>query len=313
MELASIAPGAVVGRWTVLNTFVKTAKNEKKWLCRCECGTERYVLERSLKHGDSVSCGCLRRERAYDAVAHDVLGKTFGDLTVVGRSKKRTKLGAYWTCLCSCGYTCEATASELVNGHKTHCGCKTVKNYASADIRGQRFGWLVALYQTRKRDKKGSVIWHCQCDCGNEVDVSYNSLMYTHQISCGCKQKAYMASLGSYLTHVNGTSIDAIRSKKIPTDNTTGYKGVYLIHGKYVAKIVFQKKQYFLGTYENIEDAAQARKDAEELLFDGVAQFYQRWKERADNDPGWAAANPIGVQVYKNELGYLTVSYSPEI
>ena len=152
MELASIAPGAVVGRWTVLNTFVKTAKNEKKWLCRCECGTERYVLERSLKHGDSVSCGCLRRERAYDAVAHDVLGKTFGDLTVVGRSKKRTKLGAYWTCLCSCGYTCEATASELVNGHKTHCGCKTVKNYASADIRGQRFGWLVALYQTRKRD-----------------------------------------------------------------------------------------------------------------------------------------------------------------
>ena len=122
-----------------------------------------------------------------------------------------------------------------------------------------------------------------------------------------------MASLGSYLTHVNGTSIDAIRSKKFPTDNTTGYKGVYLIHGKYVAKIVFQKKQYFLGTYENIEDAAQARKDAEELLFDGVAQFYQRWKERADNDPGWAAANPIGVQVYKNELGYLTVSYSPEI
>ena len=41
---------------------------------------------------------------------------------------------------------------------------------------------------------------------------------------------------------VDGTSIDAIRSKKVPKDNTTGYKGVYLIRGKYVAKIVFQKK-----------------------------------------------------------------------
>lgn len=33
-----------------------------------------------------------------------------------------------------------------------------------------------------------------------------------------------------------------LKSKKIPTDNTTGYKGVYLIRGKYVAKIVFQNE-----------------------------------------------------------------------
>ena len=313
MDKANIAPGTVVGRWKVLDAYEKTAKNEKKWLCRCQCGTERYVLERSLVHGGSLSCGCLRKERARDAVAHDVLGKTFGDLTVVGKSKKRTKLGTYWTCLCSCGYTCEATASELVNGYKTHCGCKTVKKYASADIMGQRFGWLVALYQTEKRDKKGSVIWHCRCDCGNEVDVSYNSIMYANQVSCGCKQKEHMASLGKYLTHVNGTSIDAIKSKKVPTDNTTGYKGVYFVRGKYVAKIVFQKKQYFLGTYDDIEDAAQARREAEEVLFDGVTQFYQKWKKRAAGDPGWAAANPVGIQVYKNNLGHLTVSYSPEI
>lgn len=313
MDKANIVPGTVAGRWTVLDAYEKTAKNEKKWLCRCQCGTERYVLERSLKHGGSLSCGCLRKERARDAVAHDVLGKTFGDLTVVGKSKKRTKLGNYWTCLCSCGYTCEATASELVNGYKTHCGCKTVKKYASADITGQRFGWLVALYQTEKRDKKGSVIWHCRCDCGNEVDVSYNSMMYANQVSCGCKQREHMASLGNYLTHVNGTSIDAIKSKKVPTDNTTGYKGVYFVRGKYVAKIVFQRKQYLLGTYDNIEDAAQARKEAEELLFDGVTQFYQEWKKRADRDPGWAEANPVGIQVYKNNLGHLTVSYSPEI
>lgn len=312
MDNRIIAPGSVVGRWTVLDACEKTAKGEKKWLCRCECGTERYVLERSLKHGGSFSCGCLRKERAYEAVAHDVLGKTFGDLTVVGKSKKRTKLGTYWTCLCSCGYTCEATASELVNGNKTHCGCKTVKNYATADITGQRFGRLVALYQTKKRDKKGSVIWHCRCDCGNEVEAPYNSLMYANQISCGCKQKEHMATLGKYLTHVDGTSIDAIKSKKVPTDNTTGYKGVYLVRGKYMAKIVFRKKQYFLGTYDNIEDAAEARKEAEEVLFDGVAEHYRLWREKADTDQEWAAENPIHITVNQSN-GKLSVTLLPDL
>ena len=74
--------------------------------------------------------------------------------------------------------------------------------------------------------------------------------------------------------------MDALKSKKVPTDNTTGYKGVYLIRGKYVAKIVFQKKQYFLGTYENIEDAAEARREAEEVLFDGSAKHYRKQKDK---------------------------------
>lgn len=74
--------------------------------------------------------------------------------------------------------------------------------------------------------------------------------------------------------------MDALKSKKVPTDNTTGYKGVYLIRGKYVAKIVFQKKQYFLGTYENIEDAAEARREAEVVLFDGSAKHYRKQKDK---------------------------------
>ncbi len=170
--------GQRFGRWTVLDGCITTPQGERKYLCRCDCGTERYVLEWSLQHGGSQSCGCLRMERARQATAYDLSGQTFGELKVVGRSRKRTKMGAYWTCLCSCGYTCEATAAELMSGRKTHCGCKSVKNYASADITGRRFGRLTAQYSTKKRDTKGFVIWHCRCDCGNEINVSYNNLMY---------------------------------------------------------------------------------------------------------------------------------------
>lgn len=313
MDKAVIAPGSVIGRWTVLDDFITTPNGEKKWRCRCDCGTERYVLERSLKYGGSKSCGCLTRERAYQATAYDLLGKKFGDLTVVGKSKKRNKRGGYWTCVCKCGCTCEATASDLVTGKKTSCGCQNVTNYAYMDITGKKFHRLTALYRVGdKVDRSGSVVWHCRCDCGNEVDFSYNDLMYSNIKSCGCQKKEHDQKLGTFLTHVAGTSIDAIKSKKVPTDNTTGYKGVYLTRGKYMAKIVFRGKQYFLGTYENIEDAARARMEAEEVLFDGVAEHYRLWKEKADADPLWGEENPIQIIVSQTN-GRLNVKFIPEL
>lgn len=311
-EAASDMTGRRFGRWTVLGDFVTTPKGERKWRCRCDCGTERYVLESSLKYGGSKSCGCLRRERAYEANAYDLLGKTFGDLTVVGRSKKRNKRGGYWTCRCCCGYTCDATASDLISGKKTHCGCKTNRGRPT-DIAGQRFYRLTAEYMLPDRDGSGSVMWHCRCDCGNEIDVSYNNLVYCGIKSCGCRKKAHDQALGGFLTHVGGTSLDVIQSQKLPRDNTTGYKGVYLIRGKYLAKIVFQKKQYFLGTYDRIEDAAKARKEAEDLLFGETAAFIRRWKERAEKNPAWAEKNPVEIQVSRDGTGRLTVAYSPRI
>lgn len=308
MEYKSIFPGMVVGYWTVQQEHIITPQGEKKWLCHCKCGTIRYVLERSLKYGDSESCGCHAREKSREINAYDLMHREFGDLKVVGRSKKRTKMGNYWTCLCKCGYTCEATASELISGKKTHCGCQSVKNYVYTDITGQQFDRLTALYPTKKRGNGGSVIWHCRCACKKEIDVSYNDLVYSNLRSCGCQKKEHDQKLRTFLVHVDGTSVDMLKSKKIPTDNTTGYRGVYLVRGKYMAKIVFQKKQYFLGTYDRIEDAAAARKEAEEVLFDGVAEHYRLWKEKADADPVWGAENPISISVeHKNKQFHITM------
>lgn len=312
-EENGLKKGQRFGRWTLLDKVVTTAQGEKKHLCRCDCGTERYVLERSLKSGGSLSCGCLRRERAQQATAYDLLGKTFGELRVVGKSRKRTRMGAYWTCLCSCGYTCEATASELVSGRKTNCGCKNVKNYASSDITGQRFGRLTAQYSSKKRDAKGFVIWHCHCDCGNETDVSYNNLMYCGQQSCGCKKREHDKALAGFLTHVDGTSIDAWKSNTIPKNNTTGVRGVYFIQGRYVAKLVFQKKQHFLGTYKTLAEAAEVRRKADALLGNELVRFYEKWSKKAAADPQWAKGNPIKFHVSKIENGELTVNLQPEM
>ena len=85
------------------------------------------------------------------------------------------------------------------------------------------------------------------------------------------------------------------------------------MRGKYLAKIVFQKKQYFLGTYDSIEEAAAARKSAEALLFGETAAFIQKWKESAAKNPEWAGDNPVEIHVSRDRDGRLAVSYSPQI
>ena len=313
-EKLSVKPGAIIGRWTVLDEYQKTEKGERKWLCRCECGTERYVLERSLRHGGTLSCGCLRKEAARNAVSHDLTGQVFGALTVLGKAEHQRKNGGiWWQCQCECGAACEYPGTLLVTGRRTRCNSKAhEKNYAYVDISGQRFGRLVAQHSLKRESSDKSVIWHCICDCGNEVDVSYNTLVYSNQQSCGCKKKEHDQRLGTLQTRVDGTSLDIIKSKKIPTDNTTGYKGVYFIRGKYVAKIVFQKKAYYLGTYDNIEDAHEARLDAEESICQPTMEYYDQWQKKAATDPEWAAANPM--QIFVNQVDRrLIVSFLPAL
>ena len=151
MDKTGIAPGTVIGRWTVLDTYEKTSKGERKWLCRCECGTERYVLERSLRHGGSYSCGCLRKERHREAVSTDLSGKVFGELTVLHISEHQRKNGGiWWSCQCSCGKLYDCPATLLITGKRTHCGCKASRGRPN-DISGQRFYRLTAEYMLPDR------------------------------------------------------------------------------------------------------------------------------------------------------------------
>ena len=306
--------GMKFGRWTVVGETPQSNSGEKRWQCRCDCGTERSVLERSLLYGGSVSCGCLRKENARRKVSLDLSGQTFGELTVIHKAEYQRKNGGiWWTCQCSCGNTYDVPGTLLVNGRRTHCSNRIhERNYATSDITGQRFHRLIAMYPTNRRDSKGSVIWHCRCDCGNEIDFPYNVLVYSSIKSCGCQKKDNDLKLQNNLTHVDGTSIDNIKSRKVPTSNTTGYRGVYLIKGKFVAKIVFQQKAYYLGTYSNIEDAVDARREAETLLFDETASYYQKWQAKAACDAEWATDNPIKIQVGKTPKG-LTVSFTPQL
>lgn len=55
--------GQRFGRWTVIRRDGSNKFNKAMWWCKCDCGNEVSVLGKSLRVGDSTSCGCQRKEK----------------------------------------------------------------------------------------------------------------------------------------------------------------------------------------------------------------------------------------------------------
>ena len=54
-------------------------------VCKCDCGNPESirVYNKYLKNGDTKSCGCLKREAGKRLQYKNLVGKTFGRLTVL--------------------------------------------------------------------------------------------------------------------------------------------------------------------------------------------------------------------------------------
>lgn len=65
------------------------------------------------------------------------------------------------------------------------------KGRFAKDLTGQTFGLLtVARRAPNYISKTGQeAVWHCRCECGNELDVRAGQLRSGHTKSCGCFQK----------------------------------------------------------------------------------------------------------------------------
>ena len=107
-----IKPGAIFGKWTVLEE--NPHKRHGKVLCRCECGRERKVFVSNLLSGLSTSCGCPK-----EYVPGMMQGKLFVDgypwLDFKGR--RRVK------CICGCGRTYFPRTDDLFHGKIESCRC----------------------------------------------------------------------------------------------------------------------------------------------------------------------------------------------
>lgn len=60
----------------------------------------------------------------------------------------------------------------------------------------QKFNNLLVIEKTEKRSPSGSILWKCQCDCGNITLATSTQLKSGYKKSCGCLQRQKAKELG---------------------------------------------------------------------------------------------------------------------
>ena len=108
----------------------------------------------------------------------DITGQRFGRLVAIEALPERKNRQVVWKCQCDCGNIINVVSGSLRSGHTQSCGClqKEKAKNNNVDITGQRFGRLIAIEPTKKRDNR-HIVWKCQCG---------NLLRQGKIKSCGC-------------------------------------------------------------------------------------------------------------------------------
>lgn len=232
-------------KFGIIEPLYRTYDKSKSvyWHCRCGCGKEYNVAAKHLVNGKMKSCGCLkkRKDEAF-------IGQQFGDLKVIEKIDSDKK-NSIWKCKCNCGNVISVSKKNLLSGQKS-CGCSRIK-----DIKGKRFGKLIALEPTSERKYGNNVVWLCQCDCGNKCKVALSSLENNLTKSCGC-----LTSLGELKI------MELLNSKKIPFEKQKTFgtckffdtnalaRFDFYVNDKYL--IEFDGRQHFesIDIWEPLED-----------------------------------------------------------
>lgn len=206
-------------------------------------------------------------------VRDDLTGQRFGKLVVL-----KELGGGRIICRCDCGREKEFNKSNVKRGLAKSCG-RCVRRHTRRDLIkdtvGRRFGRLVVL----KELGYGRVL--CRCDCGNVKEINKGHLLNGDIVSCGCKMRGNAIEARAPKMY-KGTDINKISTATATSRSSTGIRGVSYStrRGKYRANIGFRGQKFELGYFDTLEEAAKARKAAEERLYKPLIEEWRDSNER---------------------------------
>ena len=308
-----------------------------QWKCRCDCGREKILTSVALSSGRTNSCGyCNISEKYQDRIKTtengklmvDLSGLTFNKLTVVEQGPSYippnggVSIVRFW-CRCSCGNPkmVLVRASALKTGAAKSCGCQNRDNsfakrkYNRYEERedfmigytdsGRPFFFDKADYDRVKehywRETPQGYIVTAWRGAGDKQTV------FLHRFIMGAKD-------GEIVDHINHDTFDnrqcnlrivdtfeSMRNTGMNKNNTSGYKGVYLKKGRWTASIHYNKREHFLGCFDTIEEAAEARRKAEIELYG--EHSYEQSMAAVPRIEGIPWAQPIRYYAAKNGKG----------
>jgi hypothetical protein len=108
-------------------------------------------------------------------MTQNLIGNVYGDWVVISEGRARGPKGIFrfWVCKCKCGFERTFHTSYLNTGKATCCDlCKEKKRveidtFLEKDTVGRKYGSYTVTEYLGK-NKYGSRVWLCRCDCGKK-------------------------------------------------------------------------------------------------------------------------------------------------
>lgn len=216
-------------------------------------------------------------------VLRDLKNKRFGKLFVIERSTNDVRNKPRWLCQCDCGRKTIAGSDDLTQGKKTTCGDYSHRiKYNKYDLSGEHgIGYT----------NKGKEFYFDLEDYDKIKDYTWNMDGYGYAITTTeLKKDKNVIKMHRLLTdfkygqvdHVNrvrhdnrkenlrfSTQNENARNGTISIKNKSGFIGVYEVKNKikntWMAYIMVNKKNIYLGRFKTKEEAIIARLKAEKI------------------------------------------------
>ena len=136
-------------KFNMLTAIKPTDKRNREgimWLCKCNCGNECYVSVKSLRNGNTKSCGCLKNKKL------DIAGHRFGRLTAIKPIGIIRGTSTTWLCICDCGKEINVAIKDLRSGNTKSCGCLWRDKVLPKAMASHTFidGTCIELIQSKK-------------------------------------------------------------------------------------------------------------------------------------------------------------------
>jgi hypothetical protein len=228
---------------------------------------------------------------------NDIIGNNYNMLTVLSLNHieyndKRKENYYYYDCICDCGNKTIVERGRLIRNVTHSCGCLQKKNVSLAKRKLNKYdiisfnygiGWTTNTnkefyFDLEDYNKIKNLCW-CENDQGYIITKSLNT-------KTAIRLHRYILNIHNQsnpiIDHINNNRNDNRKNNlRLATpqtnqinrganiNNKLGIKGIAKSKtiGKYIARIMVNGKNIHLGTFNTLENAIKARKEAEEKYF----------------------------------------------
>lgn len=280
--------GEKFGLLTVTERLENNKSGEAMYNCVCTCGVTIRSRSNRLRSGLKTSCGCDYKERnniqdvPYFVTKNNYkkylklvgeIGQTFNRLTFL--SVRELHGGNFYgEFLCNCGNVVRKQISQVITSIVKSCGCLQRDVASSNKTHGMVTSEIYrrhAAMKQRCNDTTNTVYggrgitydasWEYFINFYNDMADGFSPELELDRIDVN---KGYSKENCRWVTHSENNY-----NKNMQSNNKSGKTGVCWQPkiGKYRAYITRHGRQVSLGVYESIDDAVEARKNAEVLVY----------------------------------------------